>query len=101
MSHSEQHDTDDEATFAEARLVEAVENQVAAGEPAAALATLNKLTLVGYERGEALRLMALILAYEIENMLAENRSFDVAGYERLLRALPELPEALNDDESSH
>lgn len=99
MSAPEQHTADDDAVFAEARLVEAIENQVAAGEPPAALATLNKLTLVGYERDDALRLMALILAHEIESMLAEDRAFDVAGYERLLRALPELPEALCDDEN--
>ncbi len=40
--------------------------------------------------------MALILAHEIENMLADNRPFDGAGYEQMLRALPELPEALQD-----
>ena len=61
------------------------------GEPAAAQATLNKLTLVGYPRDEALRLIALVLAHEIDAMLREDRPFDLAGYERLLRALPELP----------
>ncbi|MNZ75997.1 hypothetical protein D3C78_944900 [compost metagenome] len=89
---------EDDAVFAEQKLIEAIENQIAAGEPAAAQATLNKLTLVGYERSEAVRLMALILAHEIESMLAENRAFDGAGYEQMLRALPELPEALADSE---
>lgn len=91
-----EHSAEDDAVFAEEKLIEAIENQVAAGEPAAAQATLNKLTLVGYERSEAVRLMALILAHEIENMLADNRPFDGAGYEQMLRALPELPEALQD-----
>lgn len=91
-----QHSAEDDAVFAEARLIEAIENQIAAGEPAAAQATLNKLTLVGYPREDAVRLMALILAHEIEHMLAEDRPFDGAGYERMLRALPELPEALGD-----
>ncbi|MNQ49735.1 hypothetical protein D3C85_636520 [compost metagenome] len=93
MSHNS---AEDDAVFAENKLIEAIENQIAAGEPAAAQATLNKLTLVGYERSEAVRLMALILAHEIENMLADNRPFDGAGYEAMLRALPELPEALGD-----
>lgn len=93
-----EHHAEDDAVFAEQKLIEAVENQIAAGEPPAALATLNKLTLVGYERSEAVRLMALILAHEIENMLAANRPFDGAGYESMLRALPELPEALGDSE---
>ncbi|WP_017939725.1 hypothetical protein [Zestomonas thermotolerans] len=85
-----EHDDEDEA-FAEATLLEAIENQLAAGEPAAVQATLNKLTLVGYPRDEALRLIALVLAHEIDAMLREDRPFDLAGYERLLRALPELP----------
>lgn len=93
-----EHHAEDDAVFAEEKLIEAIENQVAAGEPPAALATLNKLTLVGYPREDALRLMALILAHEIENMLAENRPFDGAGYEHMLRALPELPEALQGDD---
>ena len=93
MSHNS---AEDDAVFAENKLIEAIENQIAAGEPAAAQATLNKLTLVGYAREDAVRLMALILAHEIENMLAENRPFDGAGYEQMLRALPELPEALGD-----
>ncbi|SFP94028.1 hypothetical protein SAMN05216229_10889 [Geopseudomonas sagittaria] len=93
MSHNS---AEDDAVFAENKLIEAIENQIAAGEPVAAQATLNKLTLVGYAREDAVRLMALILAHEIENMLAENRPFDGAGYEQMLRALPELPEALGD-----
>ncbi|MBV2131835.1 hypothetical protein KRX52_03370 [Pseudomonas sp. MAP12] len=95
MSHNS---AEDDAVFAETKLIEAIENQIAAGEPAAAQATLNKLTLVGYERADAVRLMALILAHEIEGMLAENRPFDGAGYEQMLRALPELPEAVGDSE---
>lgn len=93
-----EHHAEDDAVFAEEKLIEAIENQIAAGEPAATQATLNKLTLVGYAREDAVRLMALILAHEIENMLAENRPFDGAGYERMLRALPELPEALGEAE---
>ena len=83
---------DDEEAFAEETLIQAIENQLEAGEPAAAQATMNKLTLVGYEREESLHLMALVLAHEIRQMLAEDRPFDGEAYERLLRNLPELPE---------
>lgn len=93
-----EHSAEDDAVFAEEKLIEAIENQIAADEPPAARATLNKLTLVGYERSDAVRLMALILAHEIESMLTENRPFDGAGYERMLRELPELPQALGDSE---
>lgn len=84
-------DQDDE-NFAEATLTQAIENQLEAGDPPAALAVYNKLTLVGYEREEILRLMALVLAHEIADMMASERPFDIQAYERMLRALPELPE---------
>ena len=61
---SNQDEQDDES-FAESRLIEAIENQLAAGEPPAAQATLNKLTLVGYAREDILDLMAQVLAYSI------------------------------------
>ncbi|WP_263143940.1 hypothetical protein [Pseudomonas sp. RIT-PI-AD] len=85
------HDDSDEA-FAESALIQAVENQLQADDPAAVQATLNKLTLVGYDREESLRLMALVLAQEIRAMLREDRAFDRAWYEQALRALPDLPE---------
>ena len=83
---------DGEEAFAEATLTQAIENQIEAGEPPAARATLNKLTLVGYEREEILQLMALVLAHEVDAMLRDDRPFDAAWYEQALRALPELPE---------
>tara|TARA_Y100001951_G_scaffold79323_1_gene67113 strand:- start:30283 stop:30558 length:276 start_codon:yes stop_codon:yes gene_type:complete len=82
---------EDEA-FAEATLVQAIENQLENGEPAAAQAVYNKLTLVGYEREEILELMALVLAHEVDAMLRDDRPFDGAWYEQALRALPTLPE---------
>lgn len=84
--------SDDDERFAEETLIQAIENQLETGEPAATQATLNKLTLVGYERDEILKLMALTLAYEIRQMLEEDRAFDTEGYEALLRNLPDLPE---------
>ncbi len=85
-----QNPSEDESV-AETALIEAIENQLQAGQPAAVQATLNKLTLVGHEREESLRLMALVLADEIRHMLAENRPFDGNRYETLLRQLPDLP----------
>ncbi|MNP09159.1 hypothetical protein D3C76_1012520 [compost metagenome] len=82
---------DDEEGFVEATLTQAIENQIESGEPAAAKATLNKLTLVGYERDDILQLMAHVLAIEIDAMLDEDRPFNTEWYETALRALPELP----------
>lgn len=93
-----EHDDNDEEAFAEATLIQAIENQLETGEPAATLAVYNKLTLVGYEREEILQLMALVLAHEIDAMLEADRPFDAAWYEQALRALPELPAGLDEEE---
>lgn len=85
-------EADDEA-FVEQQLMVAIENQLAAGEPACTQAVYNKLTLVGFERAEILDLMAQVLANEIHTLMQEDRGFDGARYEQLLRRLPELPES--------
>ncbi|WP_421682677.1 hypothetical protein HKW98_16900 [Stutzerimonas urumqiensis] len=90
------HDSDandEDETLAESVLVEAIENQLEAGEPAVTQAVLNKLTLVGHPRDEAVHLMALVLADEVKQMMRDDRPFDGERYERLLRDLPDLPEA--------
>ncbi|WP_410900986.1 hypothetical protein, partial [Pseudoalteromonas sp. SIMBA_162] len=79
-------------------LTQAIENQIESGEPPAAKATFNKLTLVGYEREDILNLMAHVLAFEIDNMLVEDRAFDGEWYENALRALPELPPEMDQGE---
>ncbi|SDT61666.1 hypothetical protein [Pseudomonas granadensis] len=81
----------DEEEFAEATLIQAIENQIENDNPPAAKATFNKLTLVGMEREDILNLMAHVLAFEIDAMLDEDRPFDTQWYETALRALPELP----------
>ncbi len=83
---------EEDERFAEETLIQAIENQLESGEPAAAQATLNKLTLVGYERDEILKLMALVLAAEIRDMLDQDRPFDLDRYETQLRNLPDLGE---------
>ena len=90
MSEPTDIDNDEEA-FAEHMLIGAIENQIESDNPPAAKATFNKLTLVGYEREEILKLMAHVLAFEIDAMLDEDRAFDTQWYETALRALPELP----------
>ncbi|SDT87747.1 hypothetical protein [Halopseudomonas salegens] len=90
MSEADESD----ANFTHARLLEALENQLAANEPPAAQATLNKLTLVGYSREDSLDLMVQVLAHGIGVMLDENKPFDLPAYEQALRNLPELPDAL-------
>jgi hypothetical protein len=92
-----EHDDHEDEAFAESALIQAIENQIEAGEPPATLATLNKLSLVGYEREEILQLMALVLAHEVKAMLRDDRPFDRDGYEQALRALPSLPEECDEN----
>ena len=69
MSEPSDIDNNEEEAFVEATLTQAIENQIESGEPPAAKATFNKLTLVGYEREDILNLMAHVLAIEIDAML--------------------------------
>ncbi|AIR89007.1 hypothetical protein [Pseudomonas cremoricolorata] len=94
MSEPTDFALDDDEAFAQATLTEAIKNQIESGEPPAAKATYNKLSLVGYPREEIHMLMAEILAYEIDTMLSEDRPFDNQWYEQSLRGLPDLPPEL-------
>lgn len=84
-------DDQPDEVFAQSKLLEAIENQLAANEPAAAQATLNKLTLVGYSREDSLGLMAQVLAHYINLMLEQDAAFPMESYEQALRNLPDLP----------
>ena len=86
------HASEDDELYAGQALIEAIEAQLEGGEPPATRAVYNKLSLVGYEREEILQMMALVLADEVRVMLNDDRPFDGERYERLLRALPELPD---------
>ncbi|NVL30160.1 hypothetical protein F2S71_07745 [Pseudomonas syringae pv. actinidiae] len=80
----------DEEEFAASTLIEAIENQIESGNPPAAKAVFNMLTLVNYERDDILEMMAHVLAIEIDALLEQDRAFDTQWYEAALRALPEL-----------
>lgn len=73
-------------------LFETIENQLRDNNPPFVQAVLNKLTLVGIEREEAINMMAYVLAVEIQQLLEQQREFDADSYEKMLRALPELPD---------
>jgi hypothetical protein len=71
MSEANDINQDDEEQFVESTLTQAIENQLESGEPAAAKATYNKLTLVGYAHDDIVELMAHVLAYEIDPSATE------------------------------
>lgn len=86
-------DAEAEDQLVENELIQAIENQLSAQQPAAVQTVLNKLTLVGHTREEAVQMMAQVLAWQVSEMLKADGPFDMAAYEHALRALPQLPEA--------
>lgn len=90
MATDENTEADEELVADE--LIQAIENQLSAQQPAATQAVLNKLTLVGHSRDEAVYMMSQVLAWQISEMMRADRPFNMQAYEQALRALPQLPE---------
>lgn len=84
---------DAEDAFALARLVEAVENQIADGHPREAGMVMMALLSAGEARQDALEQMAEVLAAHIAAAMENDRSFDINAYARDLLALPTRDEA--------
>lgn len=81
----ELEDAEDE--FALARLVEAVENQIADGRPREAGLVMMALLSAGETRQDALAQMAEVLAAQIADAMENDRPFDINAYARGLLAL--------------
>lgn len=81
----ELEDAEDE--FALARLVEAVENQIADGHPREAGLVMMALLSAGETRQDALAQMAEVLAAQIADAMENDRPFDINAYARGLLAL--------------
>lgn len=88
----EQQPETEEAQFVRQQLFTAIENQLRDNDPPFVQSVLNKLVLVGIGREEAVEMMAYILSLEIQKTLSQDRGFDVQNYEKMLRALPDLPD---------
>ncbi len=76
-----------EDDFALAKLVEAIENQIAEGHPREAGLVIMALLSQGMERQAALEQMAEVLAAHIAATLEQDVAFDINGYARDLLAL--------------
>ncbi len=82
----------EEAQFVRQQLFEVIENQLRDNDPPFVQSVLNKLVLVGIGREEAVEMMAYILSLEIQKTLSQGSGFDLQNYEKMLRALPDLPD---------
>ena len=76
---------------ASAAILEVVDNQVRDGKPAATGQTLERLIAAGYTREYARRLIGMVLLVEMNDMLAQHRTFDEDGFTRALQRLPNFP----------
>lgn len=82
---------ENEAAYVRKAVLNAVETQIADGEPPETAATLERLMGEGYPRDEAVLMIGHVLAVEMFGIMKEEREHDPAGYARALARLPELP----------
>lgn len=82
---------DEESELARQAIFEAVETQLADGDPPETAGTLDRLMADGHPREEAIRLIGCVLADEMFRIMKTEREYDHARYVGLLRRLPELP----------
>ncbi len=74
-------------------LLPAVEQQLESEQTPFVKQALSRLVNGGEDTEEVKMMIALCLADESNRMFIDQRDFDVARYQTLLKALPELPEA--------
>ncbi|KMV32245.1 hypothetical protein L4D00_17340 [Photobacterium swingsii] len=72
-------------------LVEAVENQLAEGNPVKVKETLMRLVMTGTPREEALEMIACALSVEVFDVAKNEGTFDLKRYSENLDSLPDMP----------
>ena len=73
-------------------LRDALEQQIALGDPPETKATFERLLRSGIAEDEAWRLLSLVLLGELNEIMRNQRPFDRARYVAALQALPRTPE---------
>lgn len=82
--------TDGEQEFAREAIFEALENQLRENDPPEVRETLDRLIGAGHSRDDAKRLIAIVLASEIFDVLKTQKGYDNDRYVARLRQLPDL-----------
>lgn len=82
---------EEQSEQARAAIMNAVETQLADGDPPEAVETMERLLAEGYPRDEAIRLIGCVLADEMFQIMKHEREYDGDRYVGLLRKLPDLP----------
>lgn len=73
-------------------LIPAIQEQLKSKETPYVKKAHDRLIAEGISEEDTLQMLALCLADESNRMFIDKRDFDVARYQELLDALPELPE---------
>ena len=74
-----------------ASLREAIQNQIAANDPAETKETFNRLIAGGFAEEDVWRLLSAVFVVELATILREDRPFSLDAYVKALKALPDLP----------
>jgi len=82
---------EEESELARAAIFEAIDTQLADGEPPETAETMKRLMDDGYSQDEAYRLIGCVLADEMFEVMKYEREYDNERYVRLLRKLPTMP----------
>ena len=75
-----------------ADLIPAVQAQISAKQPPCVAATFARLTQEGLTESDACELIAQALAVVANDMMLCGKPFDLKAYQKLLKALPQLPD---------
>lgn len=78
-------------------LIEAVGNQIRENRPPETKRTLKRLMSMGQTRENAMRYIACALSQEVFEALTNHTPYDEARYIRNLKALPKLPDELDNE----
>ncbi len=85
------HDNEDESEQARKAIFQAIDTQLADGDPPETAEALDRLLKQGYSRDDAYRLIGAAIADETKEIMKHGREFDRARFVGLLKKLPAMP----------
>jgi len=85
------NDNEDESEQARKAIFQAIDTQLADGDPPETAEALERLLGQGYSRDDAYRLIGAAIADETAAIMKYGREFDRARFVGLLKRLPSMP----------
>lgn len=84
-------DNEDQSDKAQKAIFQAIDTQLADGDPPETAEALDRLLQQGYSRDDAYRLIGAAIAEETKEIMKDGREFDRARFVGLLKKLPAMP----------